>query len=78
LTGTFVSYLKGCLAWLLLVEAKAVAQQQIVEAMLEDSDPSILISYIQMPHPFFFKHYQSFQITLIYQEINLCPTHVGL
>jgi len=39
----------------LLVEAKAVAQQQIVEAMLEDSDPSILISYIQMPHPFFLK-----------------------
>jgi len=50
----------------LLVEAKAVTQQQIVEAMLEDSDPSKLIGNILHSDATskFVKHYQLFQITL--------------
>ena len=50
----------------LLIEAKAAAQQQIVEAMLKDSDPSKLIGNTLHSDATskLFKHYQSFQITL--------------
>lgn len=50
----------------LLVEAKSVAQQQIVEAMLKDSDPTSLVGNTLHSDATskFFKHYQSFQVTL--------------
>ena len=50
----------------LLVEAKSVAQQQIVPAMLEDSDLTNLVGNTLHSDATsnFFKHYQSFQVTL--------------
>ena len=50
----------------LLVEAKSVAQQHIVEAILNDSDPASFIGNTLHSDATskFFKHYQSFQVTL--------------
>ena len=50
----------------LLIEAKAVAQQQIVDAMLQDVDPAALVGNTLHSDATskYFKHYQSYQVTL--------------
>jgi predicted component of viral defense system (DUF524 family) len=50
----------------LLIEAKAVAQQQIVDAMLQDVDPVALVGNTLHSDATskYFKHYQSYQVTL--------------
>ena len=64
----------------LLIEAKAAAQQQIVEAMLKDSDPSKLIGNTLHSDATskLFKHYQSFQITLpTGKSMSIAMSEVG-
>ena len=50
----------------LLLEAKSVAQQQIVDAMLKDYDPTTMTGNTLHSDATskFFKHYESFQVTL--------------
>jgi hypothetical protein len=47
-------------------EAKSVAQQQIVDAMLKDYDPTTMTGNTLHSDATskFFKHYESFQVTL--------------
>ena len=50
----------------LLIEAKAVAQQQIMDAMLQDVDPATIVGNTLHSGVTskYFKHYQSYQVTL--------------
>jgi hypothetical protein len=58
----------------LLLEAKSVAQQQIVDSMLKDYDPTTMTGNTLHSDATskFFKHYESFQVTLP-EEIQRGP-----